>query len=126
MCSGARVGRAYLRGIRYKVRTLQERFEEKYTPEPNSGCWLWTATIDEDGYGKMRIGGRGTRHLRATHVALALVGRTVPAGMQALHTCDIPSCVNPDHLWIGTGADNMRDKTRKGRCRNGATGKLVA
>jgi hypothetical protein len=115
MCSGARVGRAYLRGIRYKVRTLQERFEEKYMPEPNSGCWLWTATVDEDGYGKMRIGGRGTPSLRATHVSLMLVGRPVPSRLQACHRCDNPCCVNPDHLFIGTGVDNMRDARAKGR-----------
>lgn len=93
-------------------RPLAVRFEKHFTPEPNSGCWLWFGATDSRGYGQMRIAKRA-RH--ATHVSLELVGRTVPTGMQACHHCDTPECVNPEHLFIGTMKDNVADMMAKGR-----------
>lgn len=97
--------------------SLAERFEKKYIPEPNSGCWLWTGSIDPKGYGQIRMPGPHKRgRLRiASHVSLELVGREVPAGMEACHSCDNPGCVNPDHIFIGTHRENMHDSLRKGR-----------
>jgi hypothetical protein len=94
--------------------SLAERFMKKVSPEPNSGCWLWFGSIDRKGYGQIREAG-GTRLRVATHVALELAGRTLSSGQQVLHHCDVPACVNPDHLFIGTPRDNTQDMLRKGR-----------
>lgn len=91
---------------------LLVRFERHFSPEPNSGCWLWIGATDRRGYGQLRDGGRNRV---ATHVALELDGRPVPKGMFACHKCDNPSCVNPAHIFIGTQLDNMRDALRKNR-----------
>ena len=92
---------------------LIDRFEAQYVPVPHCGCWLWIGSADEDGYGSI-YDGRGKR---AHRVAWELFRGDIPHGMQVCHKCDTPACVNPDHLFIGTGLDNMRDKVRKGRLR---------
>jgi len=98
------------------MKTLLERFEEKYIPEPMSGCWLWTSTVDKDGYGKIW----GNRKLLLAHrVAYELFKGPIPDGLCVLHTCDVPACVNPDHLWLGTKTDNNADMCAKGRQVNG-------
>src|SRR3990167_1511770 len=92
--------------------TVLERFEQKYVPEPNSGCYLWTAAANRDGYGHIKIEGKNEQ---APRVAWRLYHGAIPAGLMVLHTCDTPACVNPDHLFLGTGLDNMEDKVSKGR-----------
>lgn len=94
------------------AKTLQQRFDEKYIPEPNSGCWLWIGAVDRKGYGQLRYGGRNRV---ATHISLFLVNRVLPLGMFALHRCDVSGCVNPDHLFHGTAKENTNDMYRKGR-----------
>jgi hypothetical protein len=89
-----------------------DRFDMKWVPEPNSGCWLWLGSVDRKGYGSLRVAGQLKR---ATHVSLALAGSSIPSGMYVLHRCDVPGCVNPDHLFIGTLKDNTQDMIRKGR-----------
>lgn len=91
---------------------------------PFSGCWLWLGCTIKSGakgtseYGVIGEGGdatKGAKQLLA-HRASWLVHRgTIPEGMQVLHRCDVPCCVNPDHLFLGTRKDNMRDCYRKGR-----------
>lgn len=93
--------------------TLAERFERKTIPEPNSGCLIWLGAVRPPaGYGVMRY---RLRLVPATHVALQLDGRAVPVGMQALHSCDNPYCVNAGHLFIGDQQGNVDDMRRKGR-----------
>jgi len=76
-------------------------------------CWQWTGTKDRDGYGRFRIPGKG---LRGSHrIAWSLVNGTIPIGLCVLHKCDNPSCVNPDHLFLGTQQDNIKDMVAKGR-----------
>jgi len=83
-------------------------FNERYIPEPNSGCWLWEGPVDAHGY--------GSHHSERAHrFSWELHRSEIPAGMCVLHKCDTPTCVNPDHLFLGTLADNNADKVRKGR-----------
>ena len=91
--------------------------EDRSIPEPNSGCWLWLFAVTKDGYGRLSFNGELVLAHRLSY--RAFVGE--PGGMHVLHTCDMPSCVNPDHLFKGTHGDNMRDMFRKGRA-NRATG----
>lgn len=98
------------------LRRLREAFEAKYIPEPNSGCWLWTGALWLNGYGQLKI--PRTRKNIGAHFASYVLhyGRVAP-GIYVCHTCDVPCCVNPEHLFLGTQSDNMRDASRKGRCR---------
>ena len=91
---------------------LRDRFDAKWTPEPMSGCWLWTGTVDLKQYGRFSKQGR----LCSAHrIAWELYRGSIPTDRNVLHRCDNPSCVNPDHLFLGTLTDNMRDMARKGR-----------
>jgi hypothetical protein len=91
--------------------TLVERFEAKYIPEPNSGCWLWEGSYVTGGYGQIRIG--STRVL-AHHVAYQLFKGEVGES-KVLHNCDNPACVNPGHLRLGTQSENIKESVDKGR-----------
>lgn len=88
-------------------------FDQKYIPEPNSGCWLWTAGQDKDGYGLMSGWRRAHRYSYEAHVG------PIPSGLMVCHKCDTPSCVNPCHLFTGTAKDNMVDCANKGRSNQG-------
>jgi HNH endonuclease/helix-turn-helix protein len=83
-------------------------------------CWLWTGGLDGSGYGHIvesrSVPGKVGTHRRASHVAWEIeTGRPFPAGMRALHTCDNPTCVRFEHLFLGTQQDNIRDMDAKGR-----------
>jgi hypothetical protein len=75
-------------------------------------CWLWTGLVDEDGYGRFK---RDGTDFRAHRFAYKLTYGTSPAGHYVCHHCDTPLCVRPDHLFLGTAADNLADCIRKGR-----------
>lgn len=90
---------------------LRERFEAGYVPEPNSGCWLWFKA-QTYGYGELFD---GDKHIRAHRLSYEMFRGPIPAGMHVLHKCDVPQCVNPDHLFLGDQAANMQDKARKRR-----------
>jgi HNH endonuclease len=90
--------------------TPLERFEAKYMPEPNSGCWLWMGSIRGQGYAQTGVGERYAHRFSYEHYK----GK-IPEGMRVLHKCDTPTCVNPDHLFLGTAKDNTHDALKKGR-----------
>ena len=76
-------------------------------------CWLWTAACNQAGYGRVGSGGRG--HAMQAHRASWLIHHRSLPDLDVLHTCDTPSCVRPDHLFLGTDYTNQRDMMRKGR-----------
>lgn len=92
---------------------MQERFERHFIPEPNSGCWLWTAGGVKFGYGMFNV--THEKAVPAHRVAWEIYRGPIPEGAFILHKCDTPACVNPNHLRLGTQGDNMRDMVRKGR-----------
>lgn len=77
-------------------------------------CWLWTGPVDEKGYG---LHTRGDVTFRSHRFAYSECKGPIPTGMLAFHKCDNPPCCNPDHLFLGTYADNAHDRDKKGRQR---------
>jgi hypothetical protein len=90
-----------------------ERFWAKVDKGGPNGCWLWTGCKNEWGYGLASWAGR--KNLRVHRISYEIASGTIPAGKLVLHKCDTPACLRPDHLFLGTDADNMLDKQRKGR-----------
>ena len=89
------------------------KFITKVTKQPD-GCWIWGAS-NNDKYGLFKLKNEKYAH-RASFI---LHGNKIPNGMHVLHKCDVPLCVNPSHLFLGTHTDNMRDKVNKNRQNNG-------
>ena len=88
------------------------RFESWFVRGAPDQCWLWLGRPNHDGYGVFYLKGK---YLRSHRVAWTVFVGQVPDGMLVCHSCDVPNCVNPGHLWIGTAADNNRDRAKKGR-----------
>lgn len=77
-----------------------------------SGCWIWLKTRNRDGYGCLGFGGK--QHL-AHRLSYEVHCGPLPRGTSVCHHCDKPACINPDHLFLGTQADNISDMVAKGR-----------
>jgi hypothetical protein len=95
-----------------------ERFMTKIEMVTESGCWIWIGHIDSCGYGRFRFK-RQSAGL-AHRFAFKMKNPDVDIdGLEVCHKCDLPCCVNPDHLFVGTHKDNMNDRDAKGRVRSG-------
>lgn len=109
-------------------RAQSERFWEKVDVRGPDECWLWTAAVNEHGYGVLRPAGERTgRTIKAHRYSAELAGMDI-RGRSVLHACDNPPCVNPAHLRPGTQAENSRDMAERGRSTRGersSTAKLT-
>ncbi|MFZ4539333.1 HNH endonuclease signature motif containing protein [Propionivibrio sp.] len=101
-----------MRGNRYKSNPVKDRFIEKIKIDINSECWIWQGNINKTGHGRFRVSGK---MLVASRVSYQLFIGEIPENMLVCHKCDVRSCVNPDHLFVGTYQDNYDDMVEKGR-----------
>lgn len=109
------------------AQTDAQYIEARTMPLPETGCWIWMGRLDKDGYGEADHRRRGTKG--AHRLAYRTFKGSIPDGLYVLHRCDVPSCVNPNHLFVGTAKDNAQDCIHKNRfVRGGKNGmaKLVA
>jgi hypothetical protein len=100
--------------------TNEERFSNYYTPEPMSGCYLWTGVTSKWGHGYFNHrNADGTFYTVIAHryAYIQKYGK-IPDGMFACHKCNNASCVNPDHIYIGTPKQNTHDAMRAGTHRS--------
>jgi NUMOD3 motif/HNH endonuclease len=88
----------------------------KFVAIPFSGCHIWLGSTDKDGYGTIGRVAQGAGHLKAHREAYRLY-KGDPGEKHVCHTCDTPSCINPDHLYLGDPAQNGLDKKNRGRAR---------
>ncbi|MEN5115875.1 HNH endonuclease signature motif containing protein [Luteimonas sp. TWI662] len=91
----------------------QLRIQERSIPVPEAGCWLWTRSVGSNGYGRDSTGKHS--YVEAHRSSFIAFKGQIPDGLCVCHRCDTPSCVNPDHLFLGTRSENLRDAYRKGR-----------
>ena len=97
-----------------RLKSVEERFWEKVDKKSDEECWNWIAFKNSDGYGKFRLY-KDQDMITAHRTSWILHYGNVPNGLQVLHHCDNPSCVNPKHLFLGTHQDNMNDMYKKKR-----------
>lgn len=91
-------------------------FEAKYMVNEDTGCWDWTASRARGGYGQFMSSVKDGRLWYRAHRFSYLAHKgEIPNGLVVMHTCDNPSCVNPEHLKVGTQTDNIRDRDEKER-----------
>lgn len=104
--------RRFVRGHRTMLRTIWLPEDRGYiTP-----CHIWQGAVDGWGYGQGLKRGGKRRSVKAHRQAWIDANGPIPDGLHVLHRCDVPACINVEHLFLGTHAENMTDKMLKGRC----------
>lgn len=94
-----------------KTKTPEERLLENVLVT-SCGCWLWLGSTNDGGYGKFKVDGRTIRTHRFSYQHYK--GK-IPRGKLVCHSCDVPLCCNPAHLWLGTPKENSEDMCAKDR-----------
>jgi hypothetical protein len=91
---------------------ILDRIVAKSQPDINTGCWVWSGFTDRDGYGTIKVSGISRR---AHRVAYEVWHGPIAENLVVRHRCDNASCVNPNHLLVGTHAENVQDMDARGR-----------
>lgn len=104
------LSKAYVRG---KRKTIEEQFWGRVSK--TDGCWLWTGRLGRTGYGRFKPSPEGL--VLVHRFSWQMHNGPVPDDLRVLHRCDVRNCVRPDHLFLGTQADNVHDMHAKGRAR---------
>lgn len=94
------------------MKNIEHKFMTKIAAASAEDCWLWLGYRDKRGRGIMRAFGKP---MYASRVSYILTHGSIPEGLYVLHKCDNPSCVNPNHLFLGSQQDNMQDMANKKR-----------
>lgn len=90
-------------------------FPSSYTVAEN-GCWVWNQACFTNGYGAVKRVVNGQKRMWGAHrYQWAMYNGPIPDNLLVLHKCDNPRCINPEHLFLGTQFDNIRDMIAKGR-----------
>jgi hypothetical protein len=89
-----------------------KNFHDKIQPITESGCWIWMGAINQYGYGIVNFESKSSL---AHRISYKLAGNPIPEDLCLCHSCDVRSCVNPKHLWIGDRNDNAKDMLSKNR-----------
>ena len=101
----------------FNMEKARKRFESKYRVDEASGCWLWTGYKSQLGYGLLTV---DRVRMRAHRLSYQLHIGPIPKGEGfhgtcVCHKCDVRNCVNPEHLYLGTHQQNMRDRNERDR-----------
>ena len=108
-----------MKRIRKPGSPVTKEFLEELAVKDGSGCWLWPRAVSKGGYGVLRIGKAPGKLLYLHRLTWTVWNGTIPDSIMVLHRCDVRRCFNPDHLFLGTHADNMKDALNKGRICHG-------